>query len=99
MCVSLPIYDVSRANIVAKIVDESSAAPILDNTERAGIGADHSTMCKFESANSPGYRTVAAALLRYAREAPTVVSMRWTQSKEDLSSQRTMEAAELTRGP
>ena len=29
------------------VVEESSAAPILDNTERSGIGATHSSMIKF----------------------------------------------------
>lgn len=30
------------------IVDEASAAPILDDTERSGIAADHRGMCRFE---------------------------------------------------
>jgi len=54
------------------IIDETSAAPILDNTERCGIGADHQKMCKFQSPSDQGYRTAVAALRRYAREAPYV---------------------------
>ncbi len=78
-----------------KIVEESSAAPILDNTERSGIGANHSGMCKFENSSAPGYRTVAAALIRYAREAPSLVTARWAQAKDMLKAQRSMEASEL----
>ena len=80
-----------------KIVDETSAAPILDNTERSGLRASHSLMCKF-SGQSAGYRTIAAALIRYAREAPAVISQRWTQAGEMLKVQRANEAVELTRG-
>ncbi|KAK4697713.1 hypothetical protein P7C71_g417, partial [Lecanoromycetidae sp. Uapishka_2] len=77
------------------IVDESSAAPILDNTERAGIGANHTRMCKFEDINSPGYRTIAAALMRYAREAPGLIAVRGIQAKDMLKTQRSTEASEL----
>lgn len=80
-----------------EIVDESSAAPILDNTERSGIAANHSQMCKFEG-KSAGYRTVAAALMRYVREAPDVIPPRWAQAREMLKVQRSNEASELTRG-
>lgn len=33
-----------------KIVEEASAALILDNIEGSGIGVNHSDMCKFEYA-------------------------------------------------
>ncbi|KAF6234922.1 hypothetical protein HO173_006852 [Letharia columbiana] len=82
----------------AYIVDASSAAPILDNTERSGIAADHSHMCKFENSDAPGYRIVVAALMRYARESPALVESRWSQAKEMLRTQRSAEATELTRG-
>ena len=78
-----------------KIVEDSSAAPILDNTERSGIGANHSGMCKFENSSAPGYRTVVAALIRYARDAPSFVAARWLQTKDMLKTQRSMEASEL----
>ena len=78
-----------------KIVEESSAAPILDNTERSGIGATHSGMCKFENSSAPGYRTVAAALIRYARDAPSLVAARWSQATDMFKAQRFMEASEL----
>ena len=81
-----------------KIVDESSAAPILDNTERSGIAADHSHMCKFENSDVPGYRTVVAALIRYARDSLVVVASRWSQAKDMLRMQRSAEASEMTGG-
>jgi protein SERAC1 len=77
-------------------VDEASAAPILDNVERSGLAASHSEMCKFEKA-STGYKTVAAAIMRYSKEAPSIVSTRWVQAKEMLSTQHVNEASELTR--
>ena len=78
-----------------KIVEESSAAPILDNTERSGIGATHSGMCKFENSSAPGYRMVAAALIRYTRDAPSLVAARWSQATDMFKAQRSMEVAEL----
>ncbi|KAF6228261.1 hypothetical protein HO133_007991 [Letharia lupina] len=79
------------------VVEESSAAPILDSTERAGLPGDHRNMCKFESRTSPGYRLVVAALLRYSKEAPEVVSRRWKYAVDMLNSKRSQEADELLR--
>jgi hypothetical protein len=52
-------------------------------------------MSKFESRGSPGYRLVVAALIRYAKEAPEVVAVRWVQAAEMLKTKRQNEAAEL----
>lgn len=76
-------------------MDEKSAAPILDNTERSGIDADHQHMARFVDSTAPGYRTVAEALLRYTREAPSLVSQRMHENKESLARQRADEAKEL----
>ncbi|MCJ1354518.1 MAG: hypothetical protein MMC33_004507 [Icmadophila ericetorum] len=81
------------------IVEESSAAPIMDNTERAGLPYDHVNMCRFEGRTSPGYRVVVAALIRYSNEAPEVVSGRWKHAIEMLKSKRSQEADELLRSP
>ena len=75
------------------IVTEASAAPILDNTERCGIAADHSGMCKFENARCQGFRDVVAALKRYFRSAPDLISTRVRQEKEVIMQMR--RAAEL----
>jgi hypothetical protein len=79
------------------IVDESSAAPILDNTERCGIAADHRGMIKFGTNTSQGFRTVMAALRRYSREAPQVIATRLSIAAEMLSMRREHEAVEMLK--
>jgi len=80
------------------IVEETSAAPILDNTERCGIAADHRNMVKFADKDSPGFRTVVAALKRYARDAPGVVEVRIMEEDALLKSLDWQKATELVRG-
>lgn len=77
------------------MVEESSAAPILDDTERAGLPYDHRHMCKFESRSSPGYRLIVAALIRYSNGASNTIPQRWVNAREMLKSKRVVEAAEL----
>jgi len=81
------------------IVEESSAAPIIDNTERCGIAADHREMCRFAKSNDPGFRTVIAALKRYAREAPGVVADWCRMAREVLENERDLQAGELRIQP
>lgn len=76
-------------------MDESSAAPNLDDTERAGLPYDHRNMCKFESRSSPGYRLIAAALIRYSKGASNTIPQRWVNAREMLKSKRGVEAEEL----
>jgi len=54
-------------------------------------------MAKFESRSSPGYRLIVAALIRYSKEAPEMISMRWVQATEMLRLKRQNEAAELVQ--
>jgi hypothetical protein len=77
------------------IVDQASAAPILDNTERSGIAADHKGMCKFDNSSSQAFRTVVEALRRYSREAPQVVGARFTREAAIIADQRWQKAVEL----
>ncbi|KAL8985384.1 MAG: hypothetical protein Q9177_004446 [Variospora cf. flavescens] len=77
------------------IVEEHSAAPILDDTERAGLPYDHCNMCKFESRTAPGYRLVVAALMTYTLSAPSTIAQRWVSATEMLNAKRATEAAEL----
>lgn len=77
------------------VVDETSAAPIIDNTERAGIYANHAEMVRFSDRQTSSYRTVVEALVRYCRHAPSTISRRWQQSKEALARARSNEAFEL----
>ena len=78
-----------------QVVEETSAAPILDDTDRAGLRADHRNMAKFASASSPGYRLIVSTLLRYSDDAPSTISRRWIEAKELLRSLRKNEAEEL----
>lgn len=89
-------FQTSYGSINGFVVNEDSAAPIWDNTERSCIYATHSEMCKFESTESPGYKVVLAAMLRYAQEAPDMVEKRWLEAGKILAKQRLNEAAELT---
>ncbi|KAL8767848.1 MAG: hypothetical protein Q9209_005740 [Squamulea sp. 1 TL-2023] len=77
------------------VVKEHSAAPILDDTERAGLPYDHRNMCRFESRTSPGYRLVIAALMTYTLNAPSTIAQRWISASETLKAKRATEAAEL----
>ncbi|KAI1947903.1 hypothetical protein LOZ57_003055 [Ophidiomyces ophidiicola] len=79
----------------AFIVDESSAAPLIDGVERMGIEADHGGMCRFEDNNSPGYEAVAEAVLRYSTDAPKVIPGRWIQEHKERLFERQEEAKRL----
>jgi hypothetical protein len=79
------------------VVEESSAEPIIDNTERCGIAADHREMCRFARNNDPGFRTVIAALKRYAHEAPDLVAERCKIAHEVLEDERGWQAEELRK--
>ena len=79
-------------------MDESSAAPMLDGTERAGIAADHRNMCKFGSKDASGFRTVVAALKRYGVDGPAVVRERNKVAARELAAKGWLEARELVRG-
>ncbi|KAI0114293.1 hypothetical protein F4776DRAFT_656690 [Hypoxylon sp. NC0597] len=59
------------------IVDSQSASPQLPGVTYYAIEATHSGMCKFESRNAPGYRTVATAIRDWVLDAPDVIATRW----------------------
>ena len=80
------------------IVTESSAAPLLDDTERSGIASDHRGLCKFEDNRDQGFRIVVAALRRYSQEATEVIQARINRSTVALSAQRWHDAGELVGG-
>ncbi|PVH80413.1 hypothetical protein DL98DRAFT_628851 [Cadophora sp. DSE1049] len=77
------------------IVDEPSAAPMLDNTERCGLAADHREMCRFASSDDQGFRTVVEALKRYARKAPDIIAERCRRALEMLADEMDWRAAEM----
>lgn len=80
------------------VVDEDSAAPVIQGVERMGIEKDHSHMCKFEDANAPGYDVVADAISSYAEEAPVKVKGRWEREKRVREYHRQSIASELLGG-
>ena len=78
-----------------RLVQESSAAPILNDTERSGIWATHSEMCKFTNAGSPGFPVVRATLKRYTRDCRDLIATRWEQAFKALERLRRNEASEI----
>lgn len=78
-------------------MDESSAAPDIEGVERMGIEADHSSMVKFEDDSSPGFEAVAEAIIRYSREAPSVITGRWKEERAHVQLQVHSKVDELTR--
>ncbi|KAI1464931.1 uncharacterized protein F4812DRAFT_441012 [Daldinia caldariorum] len=65
------------------IVDAHSASPQLPGVTYFAIEATHSGMCKFESRNAPGYRTIATALRDWVVAAPDVIATRWRVEEDE----------------
>jgi hypothetical protein len=61
----------------ALVVDATSASPQLPGVTYYAIEATHSGMCKFDSKNAPGYRTIATAIREWVTDAPHVIPTRW----------------------
>lgn len=80
------------------VVDEDSAAPVIEGVERMGIERDHSHMCKFEDENAPGYDVVAEAIQRYAEEAAPTIAHRWIEERRIRDLERREAAQELLGG-
>ncbi|MCJ1303934.1 hypothetical protein MMC08_006745, partial [Hypocenomyce scalaris] len=80
------------------IVEEDSASPNVQDVERAGIQADHSHMCKFESDSSPGFDLVAEGIQRYAEEAPAIIKTRWIQERKASEAQKQAAVEEIIPG-
>ncbi len=80
------------------VVDEDSAAPVIEGVERMGIERDHSHMCKFESESAPGYDVVAEAIMRYADDAPKLIQGRWDEERRIRDFEKQGAAKEILRG-
>jgi len=65
------------------VVDSQSAGPQLPGVTYYSIEATHSTMCKFETADSPGYSNVSSAIRQWVQEAPDSIHTRWTLEDEE----------------
>ncbi|TVY17863.1 hypothetical protein LARI1_G004175 [Lachnellula arida] len=79
------------------IVDEASAAPVLDDTERSGVAGDYRGMCRFKKHTSQDFRTVVAALRRYSQQAPRVIRGRLLEAESLDRDRRGEEAMKLLR--
>lgn len=79
----------------AYIVEKESAAPVWDNVERCGIMTTHSGIVKFENAMGRGYQVVHEALVRYIKDAPELIKLRWANDKKLLAAERQREAENL----
>jgi hypothetical protein len=77
------------------IVDKESAAPLLPGVNYYGIEATHSTMCKFESKNSPGYLNISMRIRNWVQECPPVIQSRWLSERRARQQVRENEAREL----
>ncbi|EXJ84917.1 hypothetical protein A1O3_05592 [Capronia epimyces CBS 606.96] len=77
------------------VVEEDSAAPLIEGVERMGIEKDHSHMCKFQDESSPGYDVVAASIQRYASDSPSLIQSRWDEERRMADLQRQAAAREL----
>lgn len=51
----------------ALIVDKTSARMFLEHEEQVPLDADHLSLCRFESADDPGFRTTCWYISRVAR--------------------------------
>jgi protein SERAC1 len=79
------------------VVTVDSAAPAYNDTERAGISADHSGLVKFERPDDPGFLMVVEALLRYCEDAPEVIRIRQQEAAELLERERMSETRMILR--
>ncbi|KEF62422.1 uncharacterized protein A1O9_00394 [Exophiala aquamarina CBS 119918] len=80
------------------VVEEDSAAPVIEGVDRMGIEKDHSHMCKFEDESSPGYDVVAEAVQRYSEESQSRIRSRWEEEKRVSEFERQAAARELLAG-
>jgi len=77
------------------MVEEQSAAPVIQDVERACIQQNHAQMCKFEDNDTPGFSVVAEGIQRYAAEAPAIIQRRWETEKAERQRSKEMAAKEL----
>lgn len=82
-------------NAVDFVVSHESAGPLWDKTERCGIDATHSQMCKLDRASSPTFTVVTAAIKRYTSQCHATIGFRWEMAMKFLGTQRSIEAQEL----
>ncbi|KAL2163395.1 hypothetical protein VTH06DRAFT_5452 [Thermothelomyces fergusii] len=79
------------------VVDAPSASPQLVGVTYYGIEATHSRMCKFDSENAPGYRTISTAIREWVADAPNVIPIRWEVEEDHRRVRANLENFERSR--
>lgn len=77
------------------IVEEESAAPVIQDVERASIQQDHAHMCQFENNQSPGFNLVTEAIQRYAAAAPKKIKADWQLEQAKRGATKEAQVKEL----
>ena len=79
------------------VVDANSACPQLPGVTYYSIEATHSTMCKFNSADAPGYSNVSSAILQWVLEASESIQTRWKVEDEERTARAMSEMSEIVK--
>lgn len=77
------------------VVDQASASPPLPGVRYYGIEGTHSSMCKFESKNAPGYLNVSTAIKGWANDCTPKIQARWAAERKARRLAKENEAKEL----
>lgn len=77
------------------IVDANSAGPQLPGVTYYGIEASHSNMCKFDGANSPGFRNIAITIQQWIQRAPSATQERWLAEEDERRARAMTRATEI----
>jgi pimeloyl-ACP methyl ester carboxylesterase len=80
-----------------KVVDSQSAGPRIPGVAYYGIEADHTTMCRFDSENAPGYVTVSTAIRTWVGTAGPDIERRVRKEQDLLEEKIKWENSERMR--
>jgi hypothetical protein len=65
------------------VVDSNSASPQLPGVTYYGVEATHTQLCRFASADAPGYRALSTDARQWVRDAPLVIQVRWAAEEQE----------------
>lgn len=65
------------------VVDSNSASPQLPGVTYYGVEATHTQLCRFASADAPGYRALSTDVRQWVRDAPLVIQVRWAAEEQE----------------
>lgn len=64
-------------------MEYSSAVPQgVANVQSYAIHGDHTSICRFENEESPGYDVLVRALIDWREAAPEAVGLKWAQYRD-----------------